>query len=157
MILVFIALGSNLNSPQNQLLIAIEELKKLPETAVIKVSSFYQSAPMGPQNQPDFINCVVSLTTELNPWQLLEALQKLEQKQGRIRKERWGARIIDLDILLYGNETIQTPTLTIPHVGIKERAFVLYPLAEIAPNLLFPTGEDIATLLSRCSPNNLYP
>ena len=101
---------------------------------------------MGPADQPDFINRVIALNTDLTPEQLLDELQAIENQQGRIRTIHWGPRTIDLDILLYGNETISTPRLTIPHPGLKDRAFFIYPLSEINPNLILPNGESIIML-----------
>lgn len=148
-IMTYIGIGSNLQSPKTQVAAAIDALKKIPNIMLVKISSFYQSPPLGPQNQPDFINCVVACETTLTPLELLKALQDIEIHQGRVRKERWGTRIIDLDILLYGNEIIDLPNLTIPHPGLKTRAFVVYPLAEINPDLFLPTGESVIDLHSQ--------
>ncbi|MFW0094365.1 MAG: 2-amino-4-hydroxy-6-hydroxymethyldihydropteridine diphosphokinase [Coxiella endosymbiont of Haemaphysalis qinghaiensis] len=152
MTIVYIGIGSNLSSPVKQVKTAIANLAILPETMILNQSSFYESQPFGPQDQPDYINAVVTLETQLSPEVLLKALQALEEKQGRERLGiRWGARIIDLDILLYGNNVIQTKTLSIPHPQLKIREFVLYPLAEIAKDLLLPTGESVSTLRAQCS------
>lgn len=142
---VFIALGSNLNQPLAQVESALSALKLIPQTRLINCSRFYRTKPLGPQDQPDYLNAVVALDTELLPEQLLNATQAIELNQGRVRKDhRWGPRTLDLDILLYGNQTISTPRLTIPHYDMHNRGFMLYPLAEIAPDAIFPDG----TLLS---------
>lgn len=111
---------------------------------------------MGPSEQPDYVNAVVMLRTKLSPDVLLKHLQKIENEQGRIRKEnRWGPRTLDLDIILYGLETIEQPDLTIPHYGCMEREFVLYPLAEIAPDLIFPCGTQLQRVLANVPRNGL--
>ena len=120
MITVFLGIGSNLDDPLSQLKKAVESLKQVKNSKLIKVSSFYSSPPMGPQDQPDYINAVVEMTTRLNAEQLLDELQKIENKQGRVRSQRWGARTLDLDILLYGTELINTKRLTVPHIGISD-------------------------------------
>lgn len=111
---------------------------------------------MGPQDQPDYVNAVAKVSTTLAPLALLDALQQIEQQQGRQRKaERWGPRSLDLDILLYGHHTIVSERLTVPHYGLTQREFVLYPLAEIAPQLVLPCGTPLQTLLSRIPLNGL--
>ncbi|MGD8547744.1 MAG: 2-amino-4-hydroxy-6-hydroxymethyldihydropteridine diphosphokinase [Thiohalophilus sp.] len=136
MIRCYIALGSNLDDPQAQVRQAMTELQELANSRLITVSSLYRSSPMGPAEQPDYINAVAAIDTELSPHALLDALQDIEQAHGRVRKgERWGPRTLDLDVLLYGEQVIDDQRLIIPHPGIAERAFVLYPLYEI-------TGED---------------
>ncbi|WP_038173853.1 MULTISPECIES: 2-amino-4-hydroxy-6-hydroxymethyldihydropteridine diphosphokinase [Vibrio] len=153
---VFIALGSNLSSPVAQAHAAIDALKQLPKSEFVRASSLYSSTPMGPQNQPDYINAVVEISTELTPLELLDCTQAIELEQGRVRKEeRWGPRTLDLDILLYGNEVIDSERLTVPHYGMKEREFVLYPLAEIAPNLTLPCGTRLEDLLQVVEQNGL--
>ena len=148
MITVFIAVGSNLADPVTQANDAIEALKQLPKSQFKQSSNLYSSTPMGPQDQPDYINAVVEITTELTPLELLDCTQAIEQEQGRVRKdERWGPRTLDLDIVLYGNEVMDSERLTVPHYGMKEREFVLYPLAEIAPNLTLPCGTRLEDLL----------
>ncbi len=156
MITAYIAVGSNLADPVSQAKLAIEALKTLPESEFIQTSELYSSTPMGPQNQPDYINAVVAIKTSLTPSQLLDCTQAIEQEQGRVRKdERWGPRTLDLDIILYGNEVINSERLTIPHYGMKEREFVLYPLAEIAPSLQLPDGTEVSTLLKQIDRNGL--
>ncbi len=156
MITAYIAVGSNLADPVSQAKLAIETLKNLPESEFVKASALYSSTPMGPQNQPDYINAVVAIKTNLTPLQLLDCTQAIELEQGRVRKdERWGPRTLDLDIILYGNEVIDSERLTIPHYGMKEREFVLYPLAEIAPSLQLPDGTEVSLLLEQVDRNGL--
>lgn len=153
---VYIAIGSNLNDPLQQVQSAIKELHQLPDTKPVTVSSFYRSKPMGPQGQPDYLNAVIALDTELLPATLLEHTQSIELMHGRIRKaDRWGPRTLDLDIMLYGQQIMQTAYLTIPHYGLKEREFMLYPLAEIAPKLRFPDGELLSDRLLMVAKNGL--
>jgi len=150
MIRVYIALGSNLAKPVDQVNCALEALAHLPRTKRVVCSAFYRSKPLGPQNQPDFLNAVVALDTELPPEELLDCTQAIEQNQGRVRKlERWGPRTLDLDMLLYGDRVIHTERLTVPHYDMKNREFMLYPLAEIAPEVVFPDGESLQTVLTR--------
>ncbi|MFC5078647.1 2-amino-4-hydroxy-6-hydroxymethyldihydropteridinepyrophosphokinase [Vibrio thalassae] len=152
----FIAIGSNLSDPVAQAKEAIEALKHLPKSELTCCSSLYSSTPMGPQDQPDYINAVAQITTELTPLELLDCTQRIEQEQGRVRKdERWGPRTLDLDIILYGNEVIDSERLTIPHYGMNEREFVLYPLLEIAPNLQLPDGSELKTLVNNVARNGL--
>lgn len=144
---VFIGLSSNLGNPLQQIKQAIAHLKEIPFSKVEQVSSVYTSKPMGPQDQPDFFNAVAQLSTALKPQELLHELQKIEEKQNRVRTVHWGPRTIDLDILLYGHDVLETPELTIPHIGMTTRAFVLHPLFEIAPALIFPSGETLSELM----------
>jgi len=152
----YIAIGSNLSDPVNQAYQAIDALKELPKSTFVCASRLYCSTPMGPQNQPDYINAVVKIDTTLTPYELLDYTQSIEQEQGRIRKEeRWGPRTLDLDILLFGDKSIKTDRLTVPHYGIKTREFVLYPLAEIEPYFVFPDGTALASLLKKVNKNGL--
>ncbi|MEZ9328178.1 2-amino-4-hydroxy-6-hydroxymethyldihydropteridine diphosphokinase [Vibrio breoganii] len=156
MINAYIAVGSNLGDPVAQAKQAIERLRDLPRSRVIQASSLYSSTPMGPQNQPDYINAVVKIETELQPLELLDNTQKIENEQGRVRKEeRWGPRTLDLDIILYGDETIDQPRLVVPHYGMREREFVLYPLLEIEPNLILPDGSALSQLIESVDRNGL--
>ncbi|EGQ7832446.1 TPA: 2-amino-4-hydroxy-6-hydroxymethyldihydropteridine diphosphokinase [Vibrio vulnificus] len=156
MITAYIAIGSNLADPVVQAKSAIEALKQLPKSRFLCASQLYSSTPMGPQNQPDYINAVAAIETELTPLELLDCTQAIELKQGRVRKEeRWGPRTLDLDIILYGDEVIDSERLTVPHYGMKEREFVLYPLAEIAPNLTLPDGTELSQLLTIVDKNGL--
>ncbi len=152
---VYIALGSNLENPLQQILTATVSLSQIPDTILLQASFCYISPPMGPADQPDFINRVVSLNTRLPAEILLDYLQEIERKQNRIRQKHWGPRTIDLDILLYGNEMITTERLTIPHVGLSDRAFFLYPLTEIAPHLILPNGKSLADLKIACLPQGI--
>ena len=149
---VFIGLGSNLAQPQTQISQAITEIAQLTDTSLLKQSSLYRSTALGSEPQPDYLNAVVELATALNPHSLLEALQTIEAQHGRIRKQRWEPRPLDLDILLYGNQLISTETLIVPHAEMTKRHFVLYPLAEIAPDLVIPgaKNENLNQLLQRC-------
>ena len=147
----FIGLGSNLKNPVDQVTGAIAELNTLPETALHGYSSLYQSSPMGGMDQPDYVNAVARIDTRLEPHTLLEELQSIETAHGRVREERWGARTLDLDLLLYGSIKIDTPDLIVPHPGVGEREFVLYPLYEIAPDLEIPGLGAISELVSNCS------
>ncbi|NNN45888.1 MULTISPECIES: 2-amino-4-hydroxy-6-hydroxymethyldihydropteridine diphosphokinase [Vibrio] len=156
MITAYIAVGSNLGDPVKQAKQAIEALKKLPQSQFIAASSLYSSTPMGPQDQPDYINAVVAIDTQLSPLELLDCTQAIEQQQGRVRKtERWGPRTLDLDIILYGQQVIDSERLTVPHYGMNVREFVLYPLYEIAPNLQFPDGTKLSDQLNQVAQNGL--
>jgi len=152
----YIAIGSNQADPIQQAKQAISALNNLVETSLISCSSLYCSAPMGPQDQPDYINAVAKIDTHLSPLALLDALQEIEQSQGRERKEeRWGPRTLDLDILLYADQVIDDQRLTIPHYGMQDREFVLYPLFEIAPKLILPNGTSLIEMLKDCDKNGL--
>ena len=133
----YIALGSNLDDPRQHVLTAIDELDVLPFTRVTAKSNLHQTKPLGPQDQPDFINAVVAIATQLAPLALLHECLNLEIRHGRARRERWGPRTLDLDLLLYGDLHLTLPELVIPHPHMYEREFVLKPLAEIAPELVF--------------------
>lgn len=149
MAIAYIALGSNLHTPLEQLKRALNALAQLPQTQLMAVSSFYRSKPLGPQDQPDYLNATVEISTALSPLTLLDELQRIENEQGRVRLRRWGERTLDLDILLYGDEIIQTERLTVPHYDMHNREFVIVPLAEIAPNLILPNGQKLAELADR--------
>ncbi|WP_089703863.1 2-amino-4-hydroxy-6-hydroxymethyldihydropteridine diphosphokinase [Vreelandella arcis] len=134
--LAYIGLGSNLDSPIEQVRQALDELDTLPLTRLVAASSLYATPPVGPQNQPDFINAAAALKTHLSPLALLDQLQALEQRHRRQRQRRWGPRTLDLDLLLYGQQTLVYPRLRVPHLHMHERAFVLVPLHELDPTLL---------------------
>lgn len=152
----YIGLGSNLSDPRVQVINAAKELDNISASNVIALSALYLSKPMGPQDQDDYINAVVALETSLSALELLDALQGIENSAGRVRKDnRWGARILDCDILLYGNESIENERLTVPHYGMKVREFVLLPLAEIAPSLHLPDGSLVSLLASKISSNGI--
>ena len=152
----YIGLGSNLSDPRVQVINAAKELGNISASNVIALSALYLSKPMGPQDQDDYINAVVALETSLSALELLDALQGIENSAGRVRKDnRWGARILDCDILLYGNESIENERLTVPHYGMRVREFVLLPLAEIAPSLHLPDGSLVSLLASKISSNGI--
>jgi 2-amino-4-hydroxy-6-hydroxymethyldihydropteridine diphosphokinase len=148
---VYIGLGSNLAEPLQQLRGALAALAELPQTQLSATSSFYASDPLGPADQPRYVNAVAALDTALGPLALLDALQAIELNQGRTRKaERWGPRTLDLDILLFGQRHLDEPRLTVPHYHMHARPFVLYPLAELAPDLVLPDGRALQQLLEAC-------
>jgi 2-amino-4-hydroxy-6-hydroxymethyldihydropteridine diphosphokinase len=156
MAIVYIGLGSNLSDPQKQIQLAVTALSEITGCILSNVSSLYFSRPMGPQDQPDYMNAVAQITTELDPLVLLDELQAIENSAGRVRKDnRWGARILDLDILLFNNEIHNNERLTVPHYGLELREFVLLPLAEIAPTLVLPNGKSILTLSQNIDSNGL--
>jgi len=128
----YIGLGSNLGDSRQILSEAIAKLKTLGE---VKVSKLYQSPPMGPQDQPNYLNAVAELNTDLTPLDLLDQLQRFEKEAGRVRLRRWGERTLDLDLLIYGDEKIQNERLTVPHIGILERDFVVIPLLDLDADL----------------------
>lgn len=128
----YIGLGSNLGDSRQILSEAISKLKTLGE---VKVSKLYQSPPMGPQDQPNYLNAVAELNTDLTPLDLLDQLQRFEQEAGRVRLRRWGERTLDLDLLIYGDKKIQNERLTVPHIGILERDFVVIPLLDLDADL----------------------
>ncbi|MEZ5556467.1 2-amino-4-hydroxy-6-hydroxymethyldihydropteridine diphosphokinase [Haliea sp.] len=151
-----IALGSNLGDPARQLQIAVDAIRRLPGTHITAGSGVYASAAVGPGQQPDYLNAVLMVRTALGPLPLLNALQDIERAQGRERTVRWGPRTLDLDILLYGAEQIRLPRLQVPHPGMAERHFVLYPLLDIYPDgLVVPGLGSLATLLAQCPATGL--
>lgn len=157
MIRCFIGLGANLDHPEQQLKNAVNALRQLPSSRFNNCSAFYGSKPMGPQDQPDYVNAVAEIETTLAPEALLDELQRIEQQQGRQRKdERWGPRTLDLDLLLYGMQQIATERLTVPHYGLAEREFVLYPLQDIAAELQLPDGRLLSDLLKQVPANSLH-
>ena len=150
MTLAYIAIGSNLASPLEQVNAAVQALGEIPQSRVIAVSAYYRTPPLGPQDQPDYLNAAVALETALDAETLLNHTQRIELQQGRVRKaERWGPRTLDLDIMLFGNENIHTDRLTIPHYDMKNRGFMLWPLFEIAPQLIFPDGATLKDILQQ--------
>ncbi|WP_030130362.1 2-amino-4-hydroxy-6-hydroxymethyldihydropteridine diphosphokinase [Pseudomonas sp. QTF5] len=147
---IYIGMGSNLADPMQQLRSAVEALAQLPQTELVGVSAFYQSDSLLP-GQPRYTNAVAALDSHLAPLDLLDALQAIENGQGRERLERWGPRTLDLDIVLFGDRLIDEPRLKVPHYHLQERAFVLYPLAELAPaDLRLADGRSLAELLAAC-------
>lgn len=160
MAIVFIGMGSNLEQPWQQLLKAFMALKQLPSTQVLADSGVYQSKAMtlveDSKPQPDYLNAVVKLDTQLQPHDLLDQLQDIELSQGRKREKRWGSRTLDLDILLYDDIKMEEPRLTLPHPGIAERDFVLYPLYKIQPKLEIPGQGELTMLLARMNDDNIH-
>jgi 2-amino-4-hydroxy-6-hydroxymethyldihydropteridine diphosphokinase len=153
---VYIGLGSNLSQPAKQLKSAVQSIAAIEQCQIKKISSLYFSRPMGPQDQPDYMNAVVSVTTSLTAIDFLTVLQMIENNAGRLRKDnRWGARVLDLDILLFGQQLIDNDRLTIPHYGMKVREFVLLPLHEISPNLILPCGDSLDELIQGLDQNGL--
>ncbi|MBO8127758.1 MAG: 2-amino-4-hydroxy-6-hydroxymethyldihydropteridine diphosphokinase [Peptococcaceae bacterium] len=144
----YIGLGSNMGDKEGQIKLALSMLDELPGTKVARVASLYRTAPIGDTDQDWFINTVARVETRLGPRRLLRSLLEIEKKLGRVRTRRWGPRVIDLDLLLYDNVRINGPDLIVPHPRLTERAFVVVPLAELAPELVLPGGST-ATELAR--------
>lgn len=150
MLRAYLGLGSNLQEPVVQLQRAIASLAQLPNSQLVSVSPFYRNPPMGDIVQPPYVNAVAAIDTDLTAWQLLQATQSIEQQQGRNREgPRWGPRTLDIDILLYGENVINEPQLQVPHPGLSQRNFVLYPLYDIAPELVIPGRGSLAYLLKQ--------
>jgi 2-amino-4-hydroxy-6-hydroxymethyldihydropteridine diphosphokinase len=152
----YIGLGSNLDDPLRQVQSAVEDITALPGIEIVEVSPLYGSRPVGPADQPDYVNAVMRIKTSLAAADLLQTLQKVENQHGRLRLVHWGARTLDLDILLYGDQCIHQPDLIVPHSELANRAFVLYPLADIAgPDLMVPGKGRLAQLCAACPPDGL--
>jgi 2-amino-4-hydroxy-6-hydroxymethyldihydropteridine diphosphokinase len=152
---VFIGLGSNLAAPAEQLRQALTALAGLPDSRLAGHSALYASESLLP-GQPLYTNALAELRTRLEPLALLDALQAIENDQGRVRQERWGPRTLDLDIILFGERSIDEPRLRVPHYHLQARAFVLYPLAELVPaDFMLPDGRALADLLRACPPGTL--
>ena len=149
MTLAYVALGSNLGNPRQQLLDAMEALANLPGTRLLQRSRLYRTPPWGMLEQPPFINAAVELDTALSPHALLDAMLAIEQRAGRVRAERNGPRTLDLDLLHVDGVQLADPQLTLPHPRMAERAFVLLPLHDIAPTLQLPGQATVAELLAR--------
>ncbi len=147
---VYIGLGSNLDNPEQQIASALQSLSEIKDSRLISDSGLFKSPPMGPQDQPDYLNAAALIETELNAELLLDQLQAIENQHGRIRTRHWGERTLDLDILLYGDEIVNTERLTVPHAGLAEREFVLYPLQKINPELNVPGKGNIMDLIEAC-------
>ncbi len=154
-VIAYIGLGSNLEAPVNQVETAITELARIRQSRLLRSSSLYRSAPLGPTDQPDYINAVAALQTSLLADELLTELQQLENSHQRVREERWGPRTLDLDLLLYGDEIIKSERLTVPHPGLSERNFVLVPLLEIAPDLILPDNQALVEMAKTISRDSL--
>ncbi len=151
----FVALGSNLQDPAQQVIQGFELLARLPGTQLVKRSSLYRTAPVGYDNQPDFINAVAEIDTELGAPELLRALLAAETRQGRERPFPNAPRVLDLDLLLYDDLTLHTPELTLPHPRMQERGFVLHPLAEIAPDLQIKGHGRVIDLAQKLPPQGV--
>jgi 2-amino-4-hydroxy-6-hydroxymethyldihydropteridine diphosphokinase len=153
----YVGLGSNLGDPLAELKRAVKDLHRLRATRVVAVSSFYENPPFGPVAQPDFVNAVAGILTQLKPAELLAELRRIEEAHGRTRRpgDKWGPRTLDLDLLVFGAESADTPELRIPHPGIRHRNFVLLPLAEIAPALLIPGVGVAGALAEACDGSGL--
>jgi len=154
-IICFIGIGSNLDDPPKQIRQAIQNITNTDGIRFIQCSSVYVSKPLGPQDQPDFFNAVCMIETSLNPLPLLDILQGIELRQGRIKTRHWGERCIDLDILLYGQLQINTDRLTIPHPELLHRDFAWMPLLDIAPETMLPNGVQIQSLKASLPCNTL--
>ncbi len=151
----YVGLGSNLEDPCGQIRWAVARLAERPDICGLICSGIYLSPPMGPQDQPDFLNAVCGLLTCLPAEELLAVLHELEEQRGRQRSERWGPRTLDLDLLVYAQELSDRDDLRLPHPGIHERSFVLYPLAEIAPALEIPGRGRVSHLAAACGRQGL--
>ena len=156
MAMAYIGLGSNLDNPVARITGAIQSIKLFPGTNLLRCSSSYVSKPLGPQNQPDYINAVAQVDTNLIAEQLLDYLLSVEDQQNRVRARRWGPRTLDLDLLLFDDLVLQSDTLTLPHPEMHKRGFVLYPLYEIAPEIIIPGRGHIRQLLGSLNPDLVH-
>ena len=155
--LAYIGLGSNLNNPKQQIKDALIALNSTQDVKVAALSSLYQSKPIDDSKQPDYINAVAQFDTDMDAHDLLSVLQQIEKDNGRKRNgQRWEARTLDLDLLLYGNIIIDTATLVVPHPWMYERSFVLYPLQELSPDLIFPDGKTLKQRILNVSASELW-
>jgi 2-amino-4-hydroxy-6-hydroxymethyldihydropteridine diphosphokinase len=143
----YIGVGSNMGEPAGEVRAAIQSLGRFTRTRLVSASRLYRTKPFGPVAQGDFVNAVAGVLTQLTPQELFAALRALESERGRRRAERWGPRLLDLDLLVFGGQVVDTPELTVPHPGIRERGFVLAPLADIAPDLDVPGAGRVAAML----------
>jgi len=145
----YVGIGSNLDEPATRVRKAFAALQALPDSGFARCSPLYRSAPMGPSDQPDFVNAAAVILTRLEPHDLMRGLQAIENAQGRRRDTtRWGPRTLDLDLLVLGSLVVDEPDLRIPHPGIAERNFVLFPLADLAPNMHVPGRGSVQKLLA---------
>ena len=151
----YVAIGSNLNEPRERIAEACEHLEALVDTRIEALSQLYRTRPMGPQDQPDFVNAVVGLLTRQGARELLEALLAIERRMGRIREQRWGPRVIDLDLIWMAGSPLEEAGLTLPHPGVSSRNFVLYPLSDIAPTLDLPGHGRVLDLKVRAGGNGV--
>ncbi|WP_412972266.1 2-amino-4-hydroxy-6-hydroxymethyldihydropteridine diphosphokinase [Glaciecola sp. MF2-115] len=155
--IAYIGLGSNMGNPVQQLQSAFQAIDEHSQMTLLAKSHLYASSPMGPQDQPDYVNAVCKIKTSLQPQELLATLQSIENQQDRKRNgERWGPRTLDLDILLYNDLALNTKNLTVPHYGMKNREFVLVPLFEISPDIIMQDGRSLATWVAKCNLEGLY-
>lgn len=146
----FVGLGSNLGEREAMIRLALDDLARLPQTTLVRASSLYDTEPTGDVDQPNFLNAVAQLDTELTARQLLWNLLLIEKRLGRVRTQKWGPRTIDLDLLLFGSQVVEEDDLSVPHPELTRRSFVLVPLVELDPLLVHPvTGETLLDLLSR--------
>jgi 2-amino-4-hydroxy-6-hydroxymethyldihydropteridine diphosphokinase len=153
---VYVGLGSNLEDPVAQVLEAVEELEMIPDSILVSRSSLYRGKPMGIADQPDYVNAVVAMDTLLSAENFLQELIRIEDLQGRVRDgEKWGPRIIDLDLLMYGKQKINTPDLIVPHPGMHERDFVIIPLSELAGDVNVPGQGRLTALINKCENHSL--
>jgi 2-amino-4-hydroxy-6-hydroxymethyldihydropteridine diphosphokinase len=153
---VYVGLGSNLEDPVAQVLEAVEELEMIPDSILVSRSSLYRGKPMGIADQPDYVNAVVAMDTLLSAENFLQELIRIEDLQGRVRDgEEWGPRIIDLDLLMYGKQKINTPDLIVPHPGMHERDFVIIPLSELAGDVNVPGQGRLTALINKCENHSL--
>jgi 2-amino-4-hydroxy-6-hydroxymethyldihydropteridine diphosphokinase len=154
--LCIIGLGGNLDAPADRVRRAREALAGHEDIQEVAFSNLYKSRPMGPEDQPDYVNAVMAIDTRLEPLPLLDLLQSIESLEGRVRLgERWGPRTLDLDLLIYGDQVIQHPRLLVPHPGLAVREFVLHPLAEILPDLVVPGVGRVRELAEQCPDNGI--
>lgn len=143
----YVGIGSNLDDPVAQAALAFDALARIADTQLVARSPLYRSRPLGPADQPDYVNGAAALITRLAPSVLLAALRAIEDAHGRRRTgPRWGPRTLDLDLLLHGDSVLMTERLTLPHPGLTARNFVVYPLADIAPTLVLPDGRRLADI-----------
>ncbi len=154
-VVAYLGLGANQGDPRRQLQEAMVRLGATEEVEVVKASSFYRTPPLGPPDQPWYINAVIQVHTRLTPEELLRVMQRVEQDLGRVRRERWGPRLIDIDLLLYDGVILRDPDLCLPHPEMHKRSFVLVPLTEIAPQAWHPALEQTASeLLAKLDPGD---
>ena len=154
----YIALGSNLDDPRAQVVAALDQLRALDGLRLILVSRLYRTSPLGPQDQHEFVTAVAGVLTQWDARELLKQLKQIEARMGRsIPVVRWGPRRIDLDLLVFGSQRIAEPDLVVPHPGVPERNFVLYPLRDIAPDLIVPGHGSVASLAARVGADGLVP
>ncbi|NOZ62276.1 MAG: 2-amino-4-hydroxy-6-hydroxymethyldihydropteridine diphosphokinase [Calditrichaeota bacterium] len=148
---IFLGLGTNLGDRERNLIHCLKELTVTDQVEICRISSVYETAPVGVTDQPDFLNMVVEIETSLLPWQLLHFVKKVEKKIGRKNGRRWGPRLIDVDILAYRDVVLEANELKIPHARLAERLFVLIPLQEIAPDFFHPQlNVSVAELIQQC-------